>query len=259
MTGHERIGQSGLRYLHLEETGSTSAEAMRLALSGETGPLWVVADRQTAGRGRSGRSWTSLPGNLSASLLLSLAIPPAAAARLSLVAGVALFETVRVVAGDASLEGLSLKWPNDLLFDEAKVAGILVESSACVGRLTVVVGFGVNLVAAPEIEGRRVGTLADVLRRTVSPLAFLEALDAALRHWLAVFDEDRGRAEIIRAWLAVATPLGAAISVSTTGGLVRGRFDGLDPDGALRLIDVSGDNLRFSYGDVTLASEAETS
>lgn len=259
MTRHERTGQNGLRYLHLEVAGSTNTEAMRLALSAETGPLWVLADRQTAGRGRSGRSWTSLPGNLTASLLVTLAAPPAVAARLSLVAGVALVEAIRNLAGTVCLEHLRLKWPNDLLCDEAKLAGILVESSSCAGRLTCVVGFGVNLVAAPEIEGRRVASLAQLLGRAVPPLELLEALDIAMRTWLGVWDEDRGRAELIQAWLAVATPTGTEISVGTADGVVRGRFDGLDPDGALRLISVSGDNLRYAYGDVTLASAAETS
>lgn len=259
MTRQQRTGRRGLRYLHLDEADSTNTEAMRLALAGEAGPFWVLADRQTAGRGRSGRSWTSLPGNLTASLLVTLAVPPAAAARLSLVAGVALVEAIRNLAGTTALAGPCLKWPNDLLIGEAKVAGILVESSTSAGRLSCVAGFGVNLAAAPAIEGRRVASLADLFGWPVPPLELLEALDSAMRNWLAVWDEDRGRAEVIGAWLAVATPRGAEISVTTADGLVRGRFDGLDPDGALRLIGGRGDSLRFTYGDVTLASEAETS
>ena len=103
------------RLVHLPETDSTNAEAMRRALAGEAPPLWVLADRQTAGRGRAGRAWASQPGNLFASLLVSTSCPPALAGQLSLVAGVAAIDAIRRAAGQAPPAGLRLKWPNDIL------------------------------------------------------------------------------------------------------------------------------------------------
>ena len=99
------------RLVRLPETDSTNAEAMRRALAGEAPPLWVLADRQTAGRGRAGRAWASQPGNLFASLLVSTSCPPALAGQLSLVAGVAAIDAIRRAAGQRPPAGLRLKLP----------------------------------------------------------------------------------------------------------------------------------------------------
>lgn len=151
------------RLLHLASTDSTNAEAMRSALAGERGPLWVLADSQTTGRGRSGRAWVSSPGNLFASLLIETVGPVARAGQLSLVAGVAAIDAIRDMGSMggppggplggplAPGAGLRLKWPNDVLLGLAKAGGILVESStrgAQEGRVAVI-GIGLNLASAP--------------------------------------------------------------------------------------------------------------
>src|SRR5262245_60658958 len=105
---------------------STNAEALRRALAGEMGPLWIVAERQTGGRGRSGRSWLSEPGNLHASLLTVLPVSAPEAAQLSLVAGVAAVDAIRVAMSLPKDDALRLKWPNDVLITRAKAGGILV-------------------------------------------------------------------------------------------------------------------------------------
>src|SRR6185437_573813 len=139
------------RILHLRETGSTNADAMRLALKGEDLPLWVIADRQTAGRGRAGRSWVSPTGNLYASLAICCAAPIEKAGQLSLVAGISLFDAIRATTGLAPDAGLRLKWPNDVLLGLAKMGGILVESTSARGSpgFLAVLGFGVNIDNAP--------------------------------------------------------------------------------------------------------------
>jgi BirA family biotin operon repressor/biotin-[acetyl-CoA-carboxylase] ligase len=116
------------RSLILDSVGSTNREAFALAEAGETGPLWIMARRQTAGRGRGDRPWVSVPGNLHASLLIRLGCPPTAMPQLSLVAGVAVVDAIREAAGGRPA-GLRLKWPNDVLIGQAKCAGILVETS----------------------------------------------------------------------------------------------------------------------------------
>ncbi|MGQ0672732.1 MAG: biotin--[acetyl-CoA-carboxylase] ligase [Hyphomicrobium sp.] len=241
------------RTVRLDEIDSTNAEAMRRAMAGETGPLWIVADRQTAGRGRSGRPWQSDTGNLLASLLLTL--PPATVAcayQLALVAGVAVIDAIRADGGLITGPVPRLKWPNDILIDGHKAGGILVESTSGPGGLKAVIGIGLNLVSHPE------GTAlpATHLRRHGSPPARDKILAAVAREvagWLLRWQEGVGFEAIRSAWLERAGPIGEACSVHIGGQRVFGRFAGLDEDGALLVADEAGRLRRYTYGDVTLA------
>src|SRR5947207_10376488 len=117
---------AGVRLVMHDALDSTNSEALKLAQGGERGPLWVVAARQTAGRGRRGRNWVSQPGNLYATLLLTDPAPAERWPQLSFVAALALRDAVAALA--PALEArVAIKWPNDLLLDGAKVAGILIE------------------------------------------------------------------------------------------------------------------------------------
>ena len=142
-----------------EELDSTSAEARRRALSGETGPLWLMARVQSAGRGRRGRVWQTGGGNLAATLLLTLDTSPLEAAQLGFVAALAVGDMVQAYVPPAMVR---LKWPNDVLIDGQKVAGILIESGpAQMGALWVSVGIGVNLASAPANVDHPAIALAD--------------------------------------------------------------------------------------------------
>ena len=176
----------------LEETGSTNTEAFRRAAAGEAGPLWIMARRQTQGRGRSGRQWASEPGNLYASLLQRLACPQAVVHQLSLLAGVAVIEAIEAAAG-RRIAGLRLKWPNDVLIGEAKCAGILPESRSGGGsaEVVVVIGIGINLSSHPSGLGRAATDLA-AQGVTVTPDAMLGVLAQAMQRWLGVWDGGRG-------------------------------------------------------------------
>src|SRR5712692_3600029 len=140
-----RATAAGMRLVAHEVLGSTNAEALSLARQGERGPLWITAERQSAGRGRRGRSWVSAPGNLYASLLLTDPAPPEHWPELSFVAALALHDAV-----GGRIPGLAarlvLKWPNDLLIDRNKFAGILVEGEGA----AVAIGIGVNCVHHPD-------------------------------------------------------------------------------------------------------------
>jgi BirA family transcriptional regulator, biotin operon repressor / biotin---[acetyl-CoA-carboxylase] ligase len=242
--------------IHLPETDSTNAEVMRRALAGDALPLWVRADRQTRGRGRSGRPWQSqFSGNLYASLGLALTCRPDVAAQLSLVAGVAVIDAMRSVrSGDPNsheiVRDLQLKWPNDILIGGAKTGGILIESTSLKGVLTAVVGIGVNLVAAPEDTGRSVTSL-HLHKIQTNPHVMLNAVRQCMDHWLAIWHEGAGFASCRAAWLARGMPVGAELSVNAGAGPVSGRFQGLDEHGAL-LLQTSGGRQRFTFGDVTL-------
>ena len=231
----------------VSETGSTSADLAARVVEGEhvEEASWLVADRQLAGRGRQGRVWTDGRGNFMGSTVVRLRSGDPGAHTLSLVAGVAVFAAVAAVA--PGLAGLALKWPNDLLVGDAKLAGILLERSGD----AVIVGIGVNLVEAPDVPGRSITSL-DQHRFTIDRNVFAGALEEswtrALRGW------HDGAWEQLRAdWLARAHPFGTPLTVhGADGGLLAGTFAGLDNDGALQLQLTSGTRRTIHAGEVDL-------
>ncbi|MEQ7872564.1 biotin--[acetyl-CoA-carboxylase] ligase [Sphingomonas sp. ASV193] len=202
---------------------------------------WLVAARQDAGRGRQGRRWETIPGNFLGSTLVRLRERDPGAPSLALAAGLALVEAV-----DAAVPGrdLSLKWPNDLMLGTAKLAGILLERSGD----RVVAGFGVNLAGAPDIAGRATASIGGI----VTPQAFAPLLAASFARVLAAWRASDGEA-FARAWLQRAHPPGTPLSVhGGEGAVVSGRFDGIEPDGALRLRRDDGGEEIVRVGDVAL-------
>ena len=220
--------------------GSTNTALLADVSAGEG--EWLVALHQDEGKGRHGRIWQSLDGNFFGSTLVSLRATDPSPPALALVAGLALIEAVEVAAPDARL---SLKWPNDLMLGDAKLAGILLERSGD----RVVVGFGVNLAAAPTISGRKTASLAGA----IAPQAFAPLLAASFARLLAAW-RMADPAAFAQAWLARAHPLGTPLHVhSGPGESIAGRFDGIAPDGAMRLRLEDGKIDLVRAGDVNLA------
>lgn len=243
------------RWVHLAEIDSTNGEAMRLALSDAAGPLWVFADKQTSGRGRSGRLWVSPPGNLYASLLTSTDAPGGKAGQLSLVAGVATIDAIRKAGPLVSGDRLRLKWPNDVLIGTAKVGGILVECSLRVHRkgFVVVIGIGLNLASTP-LELGHAATYLAAHGLALSPREALCFLSQEMDAWLKTWNDGDGFAAVREAWLNRAGPVGEPLRVIANEGSVEGRFVGLDAEGALIIADRDGQEQQFTYGDVSLTS-----
>lgn len=226
---------------------------MQLALAGEALPLWVSAARQTGGRGRAGRSWVSLPGNLHASVAVRSRAEARSAGQLALLAGVALFEAVLRACGPAAGARLRLKWPNDLLIGAAKIGGILVESSLLPygeGMLAVA-GFGLDVVASPGDLGRAATSL-EAAGHPAHAGDVLLALAEQFQTWLEVWDDGHGFESVRRSWTERGGKPGEAISINTGSGPVHGTYRGLDERGAL-LVAVAGRFETFTYGDVALA------
>ena len=231
---------------------------MTRALAGEAVPFWVMADRQTAGRGRSGRAWDSLPGNLHASVALRLSCDQQRAAQLSLVAGVAVIGAVRALATDqrsSNIDMMRLKWPNDIMAGDAKLGGILIETTSdfASGDLMCVIGFGLNVVSNPDID-RKLANL-HLLGLVVTASQVQDALAVSLSDALDVWNEGLGFAAIRARWLDAGLSEGNAIGVNAGNGVVTGVFAGLDDGGALLMRDASGQVERFTFGDVTLQSD----
>ena len=230
------------------ETGSTNADLLdrirgsEQVLEGE----WLVADRQTAGRGRQGRGWFDGHGNFMGSTIVRAMPGDPPAHTLSLVTGIALHQAVMPFCPDDRMP--MLKWPNDLLVGGAKLSGILLESTGP----AVVVGVGVNLKQAPDLPDRPAIALS-----AFGPAPDRDFFAAELaRNFADILQRWRtyGLKPILRQWSALATPLGTPLSVHEPGGaLIAGQFAGLAEDGSLRLRLADGSSRAIHAGDVTLA------
>ena len=221
----------GWRLVALDSVGSTNDEAGRLADAGAPEGTVVWAREQTGGRGRRGRVWSSPVGNLYSSTIVRPRCSVPRAAELGFVAALAVADIVP--AG----RPVRVKWPNDVLVEGGKVAGILLESAIGQGGIVdhVVAGIGVNVGFAPQLPEMRYAGAA--LGGTVETA--LERLTAALAARLAEWRR-AGFATVRAAWLAMAGPIGIEIDVKLGEELVRGRFSGLDHEGALLLETASG-------------------
>jgi BirA family transcriptional regulator, biotin operon repressor / biotin---[acetyl-CoA-carboxylase] ligase len=245
----ESSAAPGARLVSLDEVGSTNAEAFARARAGERGPLWITARRQVAGRGRRGRAWVSEPGNLYASLLVTDPAPPQRAAELSLVAALAVHDALAECAGVLSLR-LTLKWPNDMLCDGAKLAGILVEGEALPGGpLAVVIGIGVNCAHHPTATAYPATNLA-AAGALVAPESLAQALIAAMARRLAEWDAGKNFAAIRAAWLKRAAGLGAPARVRLPDREIEGVAETLDETGRLVLRLADGSRERIAAGEM---------
>lgn len=225
------------------ETGSTNADVLALAADGAAEGLWLRAERQTAGRGRQGREWSSPTGNLYASTLVRVRPGDPSPASLALVCAVALTETIAALG----CSNVQIKWPNDLLLDGAKLSGILLERSGD----AIVAGFGVNLASHPSIEGRQTASLAGRLW-IHSAAELYEHLIADFTRWLAIWRSE-GLAPVIARWQQQAHPPGTPLLARLSdGSSIPGTYDGLTADGALRLRLADGDTRVIHAADVFL-------
>jgi BirA family biotin operon repressor/biotin-[acetyl-CoA-carboxylase] ligase len=223
------------------ELDSTNAEALRRAAAGARGPLWLMALRQTTGRGRRGRGWSTAPGNFAATCLLCPPGGPAQAALRSFTTALGLFDALVLATGRPQL--FTLKWPNDVLLSGGKLAGILLESGGPRGA-ALAIGVGVNLAHAPEpseLEPTALPpvSLGEATGIAIGPEEFLDLLAPAVQRW-----EDRLAAQgfepVRTAWLARAARLGESVTARLPGREVAGVFETVDPSGAIVLAAASG-------------------
>lgn len=227
---------AGYGRLILDEVDSTNAEALRRA-PGLAGPLWILARRQTAGRGRRGRDWSDPPGNFAATLAVRLPDPPARLALRSFVAALALHDALEGLTGLGP--ALALKWPNDLLLNGGKLSGILLESA---GQGVLALGIGVNLRHAPPPAPDAAHPPVALRSETgfdIAPEVLLAHLAVAYAEW-----ENRlvtwGFGPLRTAFLARAARLGGTLTARTLAESVTGTFETIDDTGALVLSTPQG-------------------
>ncbi len=211
---------------------STNEEARRRALAGESDRLWILAGEQTAGRGRRGRTWISPRGNLHATALIIDPCPPALAPQLGFIAGVALARA----AGDLGATGAGLKWPNDLILNSAKCAGILVEGIRLAGQSAgYAIGIGVNCAEAPEGLGYPTSCLTAAGGQAIGAGELFERIAQRFGEALEVWRGGSAFARIRAAWLDRAFGLGQRVAIETGAGRREGIFEGIDAGGRMIL------------------------
>ena len=263
--------ENGYRLAAFSTIGSTNAEALARARAGDLGRLWVVSPEQTAGRGRRGRSWSTPVGNLAASLLLIVEQDPSVAATLGFVAGLALDEALRAVAPSLAvrialdgMEGgaasardrLQLKWPNDVLLDGAKLAGILLEAEPLGGkRLAVIIGIGANVVEAPAGLPYPATSLR-ALSVPVDAAKLFRALSDAWAVLERIWNNGHGFETIRRLWLDRAAGLGERVAVHAGDGVTSGIFETIDERGRLLVRGDDGAMRTIAAGDVHFGATA---
>lgn len=232
---------------YVTETGSTNADLAAAHRAGErlAEGDWLVADRQTEGRGRQGRAWFDGAGNFMGSTVVRPGPGDPPAQSLALLAGLALYEAVVPLLAEPRT--LSLKWPNDLVLDGAKLAGVLLEREG----EAVIVGIGVNLAAAPDLTDRWTVSLA-MLGPPPDRDSFAERLattfDCELERWRSY-----GLEPLLRRWQQIAHAPGSPLTVhEPDGASVSGAFAGLADDGSLLLRLEDGTIRPIHAGDVTL-------
>ncbi|MCJ8518916.1 BirA family biotin operon repressor/biotin-[acetyl-CoA-carboxylase] ligase [Pseudorhizobium tarimense] len=245
----ERFSLEAFRHEALEDVGSTNTECLTRARAGDPGNLWVTAVRQISGRGRRGRTWTSEPGNLYASLLLIDPAPMQRIASLPLAVAVGVHAAIQAVM-PRNADRVQVKWPNDILIGRRKCCGILMEGEGlATGQHALVIGIGINIRHKPDVASYGVTRLEDH-GCFVSPEELFAHLYKEMASTLELWDEGRGIADVSRRWLEVACGVGEEITVNLPDRSLTGRFAGIGADGLLLLDLGGGQVLPIAAGDV---------
>ena len=258
----------GFRLEAFDTIGSTNAVALERAKAGDPGGLWVVSKRQDSGRGRRGRVWAAPEGNLAATLLRIVDADLRHAATLGFVAGLSLAEALDAVAPGSGIsigvdggsghavKRFELKWPNDVIVANAKLAGILLESALLSdGRFAISVGIGVNVVAYPEDLPYPATSLA-ALGSSADAETLFVALSDAWTRLERIWAGGKGLAEIRQLWLGRAAGLGSDVAVNINGNVVRGVFETIDEECRFVIRDDKGGRVNIAAGDVHFGAVA---
>lgn len=259
---------AGYRLEAHHTVGSTNAMALERAEGGDEGNLWICALKQESGRGRRGRVWETPVGNLATTLLMVARFEPKVAATLGFVAGLSLVEALSEIApaaaveiaadGASSADGarFALKWPNDVLGDNAKLSGIGLESTILPnGRFAVAVGIGVNVVAHPDNTPYPATSLQALGVQTSAEEVFM-ALSRAWTHNCLAWNEGQGLDLVRQRWLRRAAGLGGEVAVRLDEKVLRGHFETIDEDCRFVVRCADGSLTRIAAGDVHFGAVA---
>ncbi|WP_262695094.1 biotin--[acetyl-CoA-carboxylase] ligase [Kordiimonas aquimaris] len=239
----------GTNAFFIPECDSTNTLAVEAGNKGKVVPSWFIAGKQNAGRGRRGRPWTSETGNLFCSYLFQPSAQLSNITPLPFIVALALRDTL--IALGCHPEQVKCKWPNDVLVNEQKISGILIESSTAHAGNTgfIVIGIGVNLAHTPSGTQFIATSLTDILDKTLSPQTVFKKLAKNLAERLQSWTQDQ-MSLLVEEWSACAWGLGNRREIRTNDATFHARVMGLAPDGALKLKLDDGSSKQIYAGDV---------
>lgn len=260
---------AGYRLRGFDSVGSTNTEALEAAAAGDPGGIWFAARQQLSGRGRRGRQWESAYGNLAATLLIVPDCDPTLSATLGFVAGVSLNRALSSILpqglvrigidganGQDGQSRIALKWPNDVLADGAKLAGILLEANKLPdGQQAIAIGLGVNVVAAPQGLPYPATSLNDLgVSRDANEV--FEALSDSWTETFGLWNDGLGIGDVLKQWRASAAGIGAPVAVTQNGDVLRGIFESIDDVGRLIVRAEDDRRIAITAGDVHFGATA---
>lgn len=248
------LSSTHYRHISLGEVDSTNNEAIKLAMAGDAGNIWITANSQTLGKARRGRQWISKAGNLYASLLLIDFTPQTNASVLPLLAAVALYDSMAKIINNKN--NLKIKWPNDLLLNNKKIAGILLEQGKdCHGRQWTVLGFGVNCLHYPQNVLHKATSFTNE-GYAVLPSEIFQSLFDCTAEALANWQKYPLPENLSSQWLERCCGLGSQIEVRLANETLSGIFENLDKSGNL-ILQTKDETRYIAAGDVFLSQENE--
>jgi len=237
----------GNKFIHFETIPSTMEIAFDLATKGEEEGTVICAESQTKGKGRLGRTWVSPKGKgIYASIILRPKISPIDASKLTLLSAVAIVEAIYKITG---VKG-EIKWPNDILYNKKKIAGILTEMSAEMDQVRfVVIGVGINVNAPLSMLPSEATSLKVISKKSVSRVALLQEVLRKLEKWNDILLQE-GFSPILREWKKHTSTLGKTVKVANVDGFVEGEAVDLDQNGGLVIKSKNGKIIKRMTGDV---------
>ena len=244
-----------MRFVHFKSIDSTLSEARRRAQAGDSADQWISADSQTEGRGRRGRDWVSDGGNLFCTGLFDHRGDLASAARLSFAAALGVAQTLEQYI-DPKL--ITIKWPNDVLVDGKKIAGILLESGTRGDEIWIAVGIGINLVSHPKLEAYSATHLLAHIEpsqlETSEPIftgtqPVLTILAQKFEYWHRIYSA-QGFEPLRTEWLKRAVGINGPVTAKLEAKTVTGIAIGLNMDGALEIQTSTDEIVKIHAGDV---------
>lgn len=240
---------TAIEHQHFSSVGSTNDLALEAFRDGRIDPLWITADEQSGGKGRRGRNWVSPPGNFYGSLLLVDPAPSEALPQLAFVVSLALHKALSRALPPMVQSKLTVKWPNDLLYDRKKIAGILMEANHMAGRTGIVIGCGINCTSSPADAPYPV-TSFSAEGQVISAEAVFDLFSAEMTNGLSEWQQGKNFTSVREAWLQRASGVGEEITVRLNDRELNGRFSGLDATGRLLLSHPENGTSVISAGDV---------
>lgn len=241
-----------------DEIDSTNSEGLRMAKSESPGDVVILAKRQTVGRGQKGNLWESLPGNLHATILLKITATSNPISNLSFVMANAVYETIAELCNTQEIQEplrkIELKWPNDVLIEGKKVAGILLESITISGKKYVVIGIGVNVQHYPAYLNLPITSLKNEGINLANPDKFLNILMNKFNKLYLSWQYEGGFEQTRNDWLKRAYNLNNIVTIDNGLQRISGIFKSIEKDGSIILELASGQICNFAAGKVLISN-----